>query len=125
MRKKQGKIRSTKEANRYRRKLSIRKIVIGTTEKPRVCVSRTNKHIFAQVIDDTLGKTIVTSQTFGKNAVQGATNNIDGGKLVGEDLATKLEKNNIKNIVFDRSGYIYTGVVAAVADGMREKGIRI
>jgi large subunit ribosomal protein L18 len=125
MRKVRGSIKSKKEASRYRRKLSIRNKIAGTAERPRICVNRSNKHILVQVIDDISGKTVASSQTFGKNCVEGAKANIAGGKLVGADIAEKLKKINVEKAVFDRNGFRYFGVIAAVASSARENGITI
>ena len=125
MRKQIGKIRSAEEARRERRRLKIRKTVIGTEVRPRVCVSKSNKNIFVQVINDSNGKTLFSVQTFGKNGVKGAKANVEGGKLVGANVAEGLKSKNIESVVFDRSGHKYAGVIAAVADGIRENGIRV
>lgn len=124
MRKQLGKIKNDKKKKEYRRKLSIRKKVSGTTERPRLCVVKTNKHIQVQVINDELNVTLFSVQTFGKNSVD-ATANIEGAKKVGAAVAAKLTENNINAAVFDRNGKLYTGVVAALADGIREHKIQI
>jgi large subunit ribosomal protein L18 len=125
MRKKQEKIKNPSEANRQRRKLRIRKTVIGTSQRPRICTNKTNKHIFVQVIDDAANKTLFSVQTFGKNAVQGASGNIEGGKLVGARVAELLKEKKIENAVYDRNGFRYAGVVASVASSIRENGIQV
>ena len=118
------KAKTLKNAQRQRRKLSIRKNVSGTAERPRLSITRSNKHIAIQVIDDAAGKTLFSVQTFGKSAVK-ASCNVDGAKLVGEKLAKDLSAKNINNAVFDRNGLRYHGVVAAVVDSARENGIQI
>jgi len=125
MRKQIGKIKNAVEARRQRRRLKIRKTVIGTELRPRVCVTKSNKNIFVQVIDDSNSKTLFSVQTFGKNAVKGAVANVEGGKLVGSNVAETLKSKNINAVVFDRSGNRYAGMVAAVADGIRENGIQV
>lgn len=125
MRKQQGKIKSPSEATRHRRKLKIRKTVNGTAERPRICTNKTNKHIFVQVIDDASGKTMFSVQTFGKHAVQGASGNVEGGKLVGAKVAELLKEKKIENAVYDRNGFRYTGVIASVASSIRENGIQV
>jgi large subunit ribosomal protein L18 len=124
MRKKLGKIKNEKQRREYRKKLSIRKTVIGTTERPRLCVVKTNKHIQVQVINDEENKTLFSVQTFGKNSV-GDSANIENAKKVGEAVAKKLTENKIDTVVFDRNGKVYTGVIAAVADSVREHKIKL
>ncbi|MBP9673513.1 MAG: 50S ribosomal protein L18 [Bacteriovoracaceae bacterium] len=123
MRKPLGKIRSESKKKEVRRKLSIRKKIIGETARPRVCVIKTNKHIQVQVIDDTTSKTIFAVQTFGKNKVV-AGKNLEGAKIVGTKVAEKLKENKISTIVFDRNGKKYAGLLAALANTIRENGIQ-
>ena len=118
------KAKTLKAAQKQRRKLSIRKNVNGSAERPRLSITRSNKHIAVQVIDDTANKTLFSVQTYGKNAVKAACN-VEGAKLVGAKLAEELGSKNIKNAVFDRNGMRYHGVVATVVDSARENGIQI
>ena len=124
MRNQIGKISSEKEKRKYRRKLSIRAKISGSCERPRLSVCRTNKHLSVQVIDDAASLTLFSVQTYGKNAVS-ASNNKDGAVVVGAKIAEVLKSKNISTAVFDRSGYKYTGVVAALVDSIRENGVRI
>ena len=124
MRKVIGKISKDKVARLERRKLSIRKKVIGTTERPRVSVSKSNKNIYVQVIDDSCSKTLASSQTFGKSKI-GNNANIDSAKMIGVSLASKLKDKNISAVVYDRNGMQYCGVVAAIANSLRENGINL
>ena len=124
MRKQIKKIKNSSKAKEHRRKLSIRKKVIGSTERPRICATKTNQNLFVQVIDDVEGKTLFSVQTFGKNAI-GKTANAESAKTVGIEVAKKLSDKNIKNAVFDRNGKKYTGVIAALADSIRDGGIQI
>lgn len=124
IRKSYRKIKNAKLAKATRRKLSIRKKVSGTNERPRVCATRTNKHIRVQVIDDAAGKTLFSVQTFGKNKV-GSNSNKESAAEVGKAVGTKLGELNLKNAVFDRNGNQYAKVVSAIADGIRETGIQI
>ena len=124
MRKPIGRISSSKRANKLRRKLAIRKKVVGTTGRPRVCAIRSNRHFVIQVIDDMESKTIASVQTFGKGALKGKVNK-EGGKLIGLAVAKKLKAQGIEQVVFDRNGNIYGGVIAAVAEGLREEGIKV
>ena len=124
MRKPQAKVKNASKAKEMRRKLSIRKKVIGTTERPRICATKTNKHLFVQVVDDQEGKTLFSVQTFGKNAV-GKSANAESAKAVGEAVAKHLSGKNISAGVFDRNGKQYTGVISALATSIRENGIQI
>ncbi|MBL7664229.1 MAG: 50S ribosomal protein L18 [Bacteriovoracaceae bacterium] len=124
MRKLQSKIKNEKKAKTYRRKLSIRKKVNGSAERPRVCMIKTNKHIQIQVINDDASKTLFCVQTFGKNAV-GTNGNKDSAKLLGVKVAELLKGSKITKAVFDRNGKLYAGVVAMLADTIRENGIQI
>ena len=124
IRKKYGKIKDPSKAKVIRRKLSLRKKVVGTSERPRVCATKTNSNIYVQVIDDTEGKTLMSVQTFGKNAV-GNSSSAESAKAVGTELAKRMQEKNITKAVFDRNGRLYTGVVATIADSIREGGIQI
>ena len=124
MRKPFGKTKNKELAKRLRRKLSIRSKVIGTAERPRVCVNKTNKHLVVQIIDDESSKTIFSVQTYGKNGTDGKSN-VAGAKVVGAKVAEGLKSKKLENVVFDRAGAKYTGVIAALADTMREQGIKL
>ena len=103
----------------------VRKKISGTTERPRLCVYRSNAHIYAQVIDDTMGKTLVAASTVEKDiaAQIGEVDKKGAAKLVGKLVAERAAAAGIKSVVFDRGGYVYTGRVASVADGAREAGL--
>lgn len=124
IRKPNGKVKKASEGRRLRRKLSIRKTVSGTAERPRLSVIRSNKHLSIQVIDDVANATLFSVQTYGKNAIA-AKNNVEGAKVVGSKLAEALKAKNISTAVFDRNGLKYHGVVAAVVESARENGIQI
>ena len=124
MRKSLKKIKNPSKAKEQRRKLSTRKKIIGTTERPRICATKTNSNLFVQVIDDSSNKTLFSVQTFGKNAV-GKGANIESGKTVGGSVASKLQEHKITSAVFDRNGKQYTGVVESIASSIREAGIQI
>ncbi len=124
MRKPTGKLRNLKKVRQLRRKLSIRKNVNGTELRPRVCTIKSNKHLVVQVVDDSISKTLFSVQTYGKNAVK-AKSNKDGAKLVGAALAEQLKQRKLENVVFDRNGNKYAGVIATLADSLRENGIRV
>lgn len=125
MRKNIGKIKSNRLRTRVRRKLSIRSTLAGDAERPRVSVTKTNKNLFVQVVDDMSSKTLFSVQTFGKNAIPGTCSNKESAKKVGEKIGSLLKDKKIESAVFDRSGYKFTGVIAALADGIRESGIKV
>ena len=103
----------------------VRKKISGTPEMPRLSVYRSNKHIQAQIIDDTKGVTLVSASTLDA-ALKGQLDEVDkkgAAKLVGKLIGERALQAGIKNVVFDRGGYVYTGRVANVADGAREAGL--
>ncbi len=106
---------------RKRRHARIRKTVSGTSTMPRLNVFRSNKEIYAQVIDDVAGKTLVSSSSVALKLKNGG--NSEGAKLVGKDIAEKCKKLKITKVVFDRGGYLYHGRVEALADAARENGL--
>jgi large subunit ribosomal protein L18 len=110
---------------RYSRKKRIRKKIFGVLSRPRLTVYRSNKHIYAQIIDDEKGNTLVAVSSLSREfkATNKRGNNIEGAKMVGALLAEKAQERNINRIVFDRNGYRYHGRVKALADAVREKGI--
>ena len=124
MRKNTAKIKNETKATEDRRKLSIRKKVVGSAEAPRLCVTKTNKHLRVQVIDDVKSATLFSVQTYGK-AKAADHANAEGAKKVGAVIAATLKKNNLAKAVFDRSGKQYTGVIKTLADSIRENGIQI
>jgi large subunit ribosomal protein L18 len=124
MRKQYGKVVNKKDAQRQKRRLSIRKKVSGTPERPRICAVKSNKHISVQVIDDTLSVSLFTVSTFGKNAAAESCN-IEGAKKVGTKVAALLKQKNLNTAVFDRAGYKYTGVISALVQSIRESGIQV
>jgi large subunit ribosomal protein L18 len=124
MRKSIGKLGSAKEEKRYRRKLRIRTKVTGSADRPRVCIVRSSKNLLVQVCDDNTSSTIFSLSTFGKNKPTGAGRNKDGAKILGAAVGEKLKEKKLKTVVFDRNGHRYHGVIAALADGIREAGIK-
>ena len=104
----------------------MRKRIMGTTERPRLCVHRTTKHIRAQVIDDVTGKTIVAASSLDKE-VRGiikSGGNIAASKVVGKVVAERARAKGVEKVVFDRGGYQYHGRVQALADAAREAGLK-
>jgi large subunit ribosomal protein L18 len=120
-------ITKNRSAARRRLKRSIRLRLSGTTECPRLTVYRSLRHVYAQIVDDTQGKTLVSVSDLSKDLreqFKGAKGQSSVGKLVGKLMAEKALARNIKEVVFDRNGYRYHGVVKAMADGAREGGLK-
>ncbi|MGH9138365.1 MAG: 50S ribosomal protein L18 [Acidimicrobiales bacterium] len=108
---------------RTRRHRRVRKKVRGTSERPRLAVFRSNRHIYAQVIDDIAGRTLAAASTAEPSLRGGATGNIDAAKQVGALVAERSKAAGIEQVVFDRGGFLYHGRVAAVADAARQAGL--
>ena len=106
---------------RLRRHARVRKNISGTAERPRLCVFRSASHIYAQVIDDVAGKTLVSASTLEAKMSNGG--NKEAAHAIGKLIAEKAIAAGIKQVVFDRGGYIYHGRVASLADGAREGGL--
>ena len=115
-----------KNAIRVGRHQRIRNKINGTSERPRLCVFRSSKHIYAQLIDDVAGNTLVAASTMEKEiAAQVADmTKSEAAKLVGETAAKRAIEKGIESVVFDRAGYLYTGRVAQVAEGARAAGLK-
>lgn len=116
------KSRSLIREKKHRR---LRNHLVGTPDRPRFCVFRSNKNIYAQIIDDEAANTLVAASTLEKDikADLNNTDDIDAAKALGTAIAKKALEKGIKTVVFDRSGYIYKGKVAAVAEAAREAGL--
>jgi large subunit ribosomal protein L18 len=113
----------TKVQRRLRIKHRIRKVVTGTAEKPRLSVFRSNKEIYAQLVDDRNGKTLLSASSRDKDVASTGTKT-DIAKEVGKLVAEKAKKAGIETIAFDRNGYLYHGRVKALADAAREAGLK-
>lgn len=111
---------SQKVTKRLKNRARIRKKVDGSTERPRLTVYRSGRHVYAQIIDDNTGTTLAAYSTLEGNLDK---KNIETAKQVGVELAKRAIGKNIKDVVFDRSGYVFHGRVKAVADGAREGGL--
>lgn len=107
---------------RLHRHQRVRQKISGTSERPRLCVFRSNKNIYAQIIDDIEGKTIVSASSH--DIDQEAKGNIDAATAVGTLVAERALEKDIKEVVFDRGGYVYHGRVKALAEAAREKGLQ-
>ncbi|WP_182201174.1 50S ribosomal protein L18 [Paraliobacillus salinarum] len=112
-----------KNVVRKKRHRRVRRTLFGTAERPRLNVYRSNKHIYAQLIDDVAGVTLVSASTVDKDFSLDTTGNIEAAKKVGELVATRATEKGHKNVVFDRGGYLYHGRVKALADAAREAGL--
>jgi len=115
-----------RDATRRRIRHRIRKVVAGTANRPRLAVFRSDKHIYAQAIDDGSGRTIAHASTLDadlKGAVKGG-GNVDAAKAVGGVIAARLKDKGIASVVFDRGGYLYHGRIKALADAAREAGLK-
>jgi len=124
MRKPQEKIQNEKLAKRIRRKLSIRKKVSGTAERPRVCVNKTNSNLYVQVVDDNSGKILLAVKTYGEGAPAKGSNKEAAAK-VGKVVAEKMSKLKLNNAVFDRNGFKFSGVIEVLAKSIKDSGIQI
>ena len=119
-----GLIDSNNERKRIHKR--IRTKIAGSSERPRLCVYRSARYVYAQIIDDSLGKTLAAASTIEKD-LRGAckgTGNIEASKLVGKTIAERAKSKGIETVVFDRGGYLYHGRVKAVAESARESGLK-
>ncbi|MDP3791079.1 MAG: 50S ribosomal protein L18 [Candidatus Omnitrophota bacterium] len=111
---------------REKRHKRIRRKIVGTKERPRLSVRRSTNHLYAQIVDDTAGKTIVQLSTMSKDMkdkVSKSAGNVKGAALLGAALAEKCKKEGITKVVFDRAGYLYHGRVKALAEAARKGGL--
>ena len=114
-----------KQVRRARRKIGIRKRVVGTPERPRLSIYRSLNHTYAQVIDDMAGVTLARASTRDKGVkIEGSSGNMASAKAAGEALAERAKKAGIEAVVFDRSGFKFHGRVKAFADAARESGLQ-
>ena len=116
----------SRQIARVNRHYRIRNHVKGVAERPRLAVFRSNKHIYAQIIDDAAGHTLAASSTLDKEVADtiDKTYNVDAAKAVGESVAKKALNKGISAVVFDRGGYLYHGKVKALAEAAREAGLK-
>ena len=112
-----------RQESRVRRHLRVRKKVSGTAERPRLCVYRSEKNIYAQVVDDVAKNTLVSASSIDKDFEQKLGSNKEAARLVGALIAKKAIEKGITEVVFDRGGYIYHGRVQELAEGAREAGL--
>jgi large subunit ribosomal protein L18 len=110
----------------FKKKHFVRKKLYGTTERPRLLVFRSLKHIYGQLVDDSIKKTITTVSTHSKELreeMKGAADRVQAARIVGKTIAAKALAMNVKGVVFDRNGFVYHGRVKAFAEGAREGGL--
>ena len=117
--------KESRQEIRAKKHLKIRNRFNGTAERPRLAVFRSNNHVYAQVIDDEAGKTLVSASTLEKDikAELKNTDNVEAAAYIGDVVAKRAIEKGIKTVVFDRAGYIYHGKVAAVAEAARKAGL--
>lgn len=112
-----------KSKSRSKKRIRIRKKIFGTEERPRLCVFRSARHIYAQIIDDAQGKTIVEASTV-STEISSGKGSVEAAKAIGAEIAKKAKGKNIAAVVFDRGGYLYHGRIKALADAAREGGLQ-
>lgn len=115
----------TKTEARARRHFRVRKKVRGTAARPRLAVFRSNRHVYAQVIDDVAGRTLAAASTMEADLRAGATGTVATAKAVGERVAERAKAAGVETVVFDRGGFKFHGRVAAIADGARSAGLEL
>ena len=120
MKLKMSKHTSERKQNRLTKKIRIRKTVNGTEERPRLCVFRSGKHMYAQIVNDVNGHTLAAASSL---SVDAKVDGIEMAKQVGKEVAKIAASKNIKTVVFDRNGYLYHGRVKSLAEGAREGGL--
>lgn len=114
--------KTDRKSERNRRHLRVRRKISGTTERPRLCVYRSNNNLFVQIIDDVNGNTLVSASTLDKE-VKVKHSNKEAAKEVGTLIAKRAMDKKITTVVFDRSGYVYHGVIKELAEAAREAGL--
>ena len=117
--------KESRQEIRVKKHMKIRNRFSGTAQRPRLAVFRSNNHMYAQIIDDTVGNTLVAASTVEKavSAELEKTNNVDAAAYLGTVIAKRAIEKGIKEVVFDRGGFIYQGKIAALADAAREAGL--
>lgn len=121
-------IKTSRKKSREKRHYKMRRYLSGTPERPRLAVFRSNKHIYAQIIDDVAGNTLASASTMEKSLVESnglkTTSNIEAAKVIGSAVAKKAIEKGIETVVFDRGGNLYHGKVQALANAAREAGLK-
>ena len=118
--------KQSRQEVRVKKHMKIRNRFSGTAERPRLAVFRSNNHMYAQIIDDTVGNTLVAASTLEKEVKEQLekTNNVDAAAYLGTVIAKRAIEKGIDTVVFDRGGFIYQGKIAALADAAREAGLK-
>jgi large subunit ribosomal protein L18 len=114
----------TKQERRYRIRKRIRKVVSGTNTTPRMSIYRSNKQIYAQLVDDKTGTTLAAASSLDKEIIAATGNKTEKAAMVGKLIAQRAQAINVQTVVFDRGGYLYHGRVKSVADAAREGGLK-
>jgi len=117
-------MKSKRSIQRSRVRTKVRSKIAGNSERPRLSVFRSNKQIYAQIIDDVSGNTLTSASSIDKEIASKNVNKVERAKLVGQLLAEKAKAAEVETVVFDRGGYIFHGRVKALADGAREGGLK-
>ena|ERR1019366_1069701 len=116
-------VKGSAQNARRRRHFRVRKRVVGSAERPRLVVSRSSRHLVAQIVDDSLGQTLVSVSTMETAFREAKDDKSAKAKLIGAEIAKRAKENVISTVVFDRRGNKYPGRIAALADGARENGL--
>ncbi|QGU96479.1 50S ribosomal protein L18 [Clostridium bovifaecis] len=116
--------KENRQEARVKRHLRVRNKVSGTAERPRLAVYRSEKNIYAQIIDDVAGRTLVSASTLDKDFAEKVGSNKEAAKTIGTMVAKKAIEKGIEEVVFDRGGYVYHGRIKELADGAREAGLK-
>ncbi|HJN06005.1 MAG TPA: 50S ribosomal protein L18 [Bacteroidales bacterium] len=117
-------IKNKKAYSRLRIKRRIRKTIVGTSERPRMSVFRSNKQIYVQLIDDSNGTILIAASSREKDSKTEKVNKVDQAKFVGTSIAEKAKTAGIENVVFDRNGYLYHGRIKSLAEAARKGGLK-
>lgn len=116
--------KENRQEARVKRHLRVRNKISGTAERPRLAVYRSEKNIYAQIIDDVAGRTLVSASTLDKDFAEKVGSNKEAAKTIGTMIAKKAIEKGIEEVVFDRGGYVYHGRIKELADGAREAGLK-
>ncbi len=116
-------VKGSAQNARRRRHFRVRKRVVGSSQRPRLVVSRSSRHLVAQIVDDSLGQTLVSVSTMETAFREAKDDKSAKAKLIGAEIAKRAKEKGISTVVFDRGGNKYTGRIAALADGARENGL--
>ncbi len=114
---------SDKLRKREQRRIHVRKNIDGVPDKPRMTIFKSNRYLYVQVIDDSVGNTIASASTL-EPSLKEIERTVAGGSKLGEEIGRRLKEKNVTVVVFDRNGYKYHGIVKAIADGARKAGIQ-